>query len=397
MAIKPSVKLSRPVVFTSAGVFALALGGAILVQHFLRPSGHETRALDLSHVDGSAVTADGHVTGDQSTSAPEGMNPEAMIETLAGQRRALTAGAKELVQASRELIDRERALAKLWRQELKQRERRTVTARAPAHAAEAPTTQHDRPEDLDTEARVLQARVQELEAENTSITQQLATQQQTLDRLNQELASRDDMLLKVAAQSSSGSRQGPGPRAEIARRIVRALDKLQLPTSIDARTGKVQVYFQDSSFGHGQGRLSESAREVIRSLVPLYAEAVLGNKSLATSVTSIQVVGHASPTFNQRPIDPRGPFQAEAFARNLALSMQRASVFAEFMLSDDMGDFRFRQDLAQRLAITGRSHMDPVPSHRGSNAECGAWDCEKSRRIELSFSTADDPQPVIAH
>ena len=111
-------------------------------------------------------------------------------------------------------------------------------------------------------------------------------------------------------------------------------------------------------------------------------------------VTNVNVVGHASPVYKQRYVDPNSD-NSLAYNYNMLLSARRSTQLVKYITSRYTGKFKFKNFLRQKIAAIGRGYVEPVKREPASaiskkKQRCGDYDCEKSRRVEITFTLKEN-------
>lgn len=75
------------------------------------------------------------------------------------------------------------------------------------------------------------------------------------------------------------------------------------------------------------------------------------------------------------------------YAKNLTQSMQEGMSLASYIMSDEFGEFPYKEQFVSSLQVSGVAATDGLTGKRApaSTSSCGIYDCFKSHRIELSI------------
>jgi myosin heavy subunit len=161
--------------------------------------------------------------------------------------------------------------------------------------------------------------------------------------------------------------------------------------NIDQKTGKVRINFQESYFVRGSAELSDSMKDLLRVMIPKYAQSIYEVSSAAKQVESLKISGMTSPIFRGRyfDINDTTPEGEEAYEYNMKLSNDRALAMYNFIFdSDEMGEYEYRARLKADLGISalGYQNAAPVPSELvGQKATCLEYDCKKEQASIFEF------------
>jgi outer membrane protein OmpA-like peptidoglycan-associated protein len=156
----------------------------------------------------------------------------------------------------------------------------------------------------------------------------------------------------------------------------------QFPTTL--------VLASEQGFTENTTSLSQQAKKYLQSTFPMIYAELMKQAAATNRKPSITVSGHSSPTFNKRPIDPtikEGP----PYEFNVRMSEGRARLVANFLASGEIGEFPERNRVESLITVVGRGYESPVPFKGDPKVNfCGAYDCPKSRRVEIRFELTGD-------
>lgn len=213
------------------------------------------------------------------------------------------------------------------------------------------------------------ARAQKMASEMSALSNQLKNTEGQLATANAELAA----------------------RKSIASEIKRGFDKLGIKADIDAATGDVLLDFGQSYFESNSSNLTGDMRAILQKAMPVYSKSLFGNQAVSRKISSVEVIGFASPTYKNRIIDPHSnkPEDREGLKYNMDLSYKRAKSIFNYILDNREMNFQYRDDLVPNLKVSGRSFLDLMKQDR-SIASVGEYckknDCKKSQRVIIRFS-----------
>lgn len=188
-------------------------------------------------------------------------------------------------------------------------------------------------------------------------------QQQLLEEQRKEL-----ITLRAQVQAVLGI------RAELFVRIKERFQDSGLAIEFDDATGAIRLG-ADVLFREGSYVLTEQGKRTLSEAMPIYFEALLGEKDLGNYVDRISIEGHTNSN--------AGAQGAEAsYLFNLRLSQNRAYAALEHIIRTGLGE---RPEVRSVLVANGYSSsrliMDP---------DTGQEDKERSRRIEVRFRLKDE-------
>lgn len=182
-------------------------------------------------------------------------------------------------------------------------------------------------------------------------------------------------------------------RENVGKKIAAKLSKANLNVYVDPSTGNVVLRMnKDFTFKRNSSKLKHTAKATLRKIVPLYVEALFNDKSISSKIDHINIIGHASPRWRQKYVNPNKNFQS-AYNYNLDLSSDRARSIVKYIFTRRFGKFPFKWDFRKKVQAIGKSFSMPItraPATR--NNGCGKYDCKLSRRVEISFTLKDNKE-----
>lgn len=204
------------------------------------------------------------------------------------------------------------------------------------------------------------------------------------------------------AQGQIGQLQGDLAKAKaeadarrlISKRIKDGFAKAGVKADIDDRTGEVVINFGDVYFDNDSSKLKPKMKEVLEKAMPEYSKALFADGKLRDKITSVEIIGFASPTFQGKYIDPKSldPSVRKAVDYNLDLSYNRARSIFQHIFDGERLNFQHQKDLLPLIKVTGRSFLaEKLPNIRNpsSSKYCDAHDCKKAQRVIIKFSFDD--------
>lgn len=204
------------------------------------------------------------------------------------------------------------------------------------------------------------------------------------------------------AQGQIGQLQGDLAKAKaeadarraISKRIREGFAKAGVKADIDDRTGEVVINFGDVYFDNDSAKLKPKMKEVLEKAMPEYSKALFADGKLREKVTSVEVIGFASPTYQGKYIDPKSldPDVRKAVDYNLDLSYKRARSIFQHIFDSERLTFQHQKDLLPLIKVTGRSFLaEKLPNVRNPSTKnyCDSHDCKKAQRVIIKFSFDD--------
>lgn len=183
-------------------------------------------------------------------------------------------------------------------------------------------------------------------------------------------------------------------RRAISKRIKDGFAKAGVKADIDDRTGEVVINFGDVYFDNDSAKLKPKMKEVLEKAMPEYSKALFADGKLRDKITSVEIIGFASPTFEGKYIDPKSldPSVRRAVDYNLDLSYKRARSIFQHIFDSERLNFQHQKDLLPLIKVTGRSFLaEKLPNVRNPSSKnyCEAHDCKKAQRVIIKFSFDD--------
>lgn len=180
-------------------------------------------------------------------------------------------------------------------------------------------------------------------------------------------------------------------RKNIAKEIKKGFDKMGIKADIDLESGDVLLDFGQSYFENNSANLTTDMRSVLQKAMPVYSKSLFGNATVSKQITSVEVIGFASPTYKGRVIDPNSnkPEDRDGLKYNMDLSYKRAKSIFNYILDNKEMSFEHRNELVPNLKVSGRSFLDLMKQDRSvASVEdyCKKNDCKKSQRVIIRFS-----------
>jgi myosin heavy subunit len=180
-------------------------------------------------------------------------------------------------------------------------------------------------------------------------------------------------------------------RKKIANEIKSGFAKMGIKADINGETGDVLLDFGESYFESNSANLTTDMRSVLQKAMPVYSKSLFGNEKVADQISSVEVIGFASPTYKGKVIDPNSnkPLDREGLKYNMDLSYKRAKSIFNYILDNNEMNFQYRDALVPNLKVSGRSFLDLMKQDRTiASVEdyCRKNDCKKSQRVIIRFS-----------
>lgn len=181
-------------------------------------------------------------------------------------------------------------------------------------------------------------------------------------------------------------------RKAVAGEIQKGFAKAGIKADIDMQTGDVVLDFGQTYFDNGSDKLKTAMKGVIEKAMPIYSKSLFGNPKISDKISSVEVVGFASPTYKGRYINPNSnkPEDKAALKYNMDLSYRRANSIFTYMLDNPSLNFQHQQELLSLMKVSGRSFLEVMKVQDRNVATaaefCKLNDCKKAQRVIIRFS-----------
>lgn len=255
------------------------------------------------------------------------------------------------------------------------------------------------------ENQQLQGQLQAAEGERRDLYGKLsATQNEKKNLLGQleqtqgEVGSLKQGLAKVRGKLNVTEGELAKAKAEIEARksvageIRKGFAKAGIKADIDAETGDVVLDFGQAYFDSDSDRLKKEMKGVLERAMPIYSKSLFGNPKVSDKISSVEIIGFASPTYQGRFVDPtsNNPRDKAALKYNMDLSYRRANSIFNYILDEQNMKFEHQRDLLSLMKVSGRSFLEVMQVQNRNIATaaefCRQNDCRKTQRVIIRFS-----------
>lgn len=224
----------------------------------------------------------------------------------------------------------------------------------------------------------------------------LAAKQKALESAGRELQDKDRKI-KDTEGLLAKARAEADARKQISKNIKEGFKKAGVDADINENTGEVVINFGDVYFDNDSAKLKEKMKETLKKAMPIYSKSLLGNKKVSDKISSIEIVGFASPTFQGKYVDPTSLNEGAkaAILYNLDLSAKRAREIFKYVFDENNMQFDHQKDMLPLIKVTGRSFLaEKLPDRRAPGSKnsgdfCNTHDCRKAQRVIIKFSFDD--------
>lgn len=136
----------------------------------------------------------------------------------------------------------------------------------------------------------------------------------------------------------------------------------EIPVEVDKTSGKI-VFGENSLFDVDSDELKTEAKEILNVFIPKYVETIY--KNYEEHISRIVITGHTDDVGD--------------YLYNLDLSQRRALSVAKYIVGEEIGDYKYKEDVKQYIEAIGRSEAELIKDNNGY------VDREASRRVEINY------------
>jgi hypothetical protein len=310
---------------------------------------------------------------------------------LAQVATSLDAKTSELEKARTNLAQKEMEKARL-KSKLEETQASVDAKMAAAREQFEAERQKDR-DAFDAQMKGMQLSAAEKEAKETEYRAQAAAKEAELGRRLSEMQGK----IKDTESQLAGARAQANARKVLANSIAKAFAKSGVKSGVDANTGDVVIDFGDNYFDTGRSDLKPEMTGVLENTLPAYARGLFADPKVASKISSVEMIGYASPTYKGRYVDPESldPDDRKAVSYNLDLSYQRAKSIFSYVFDTNKMSFEHQRTLLPLVKVTGRSFLEEAKKQRGIAAGtsikdfCKQYDCKKAQRVIIKINLKD--------
>lgn len=249
---------------------------------------------------------------------------------------------------------------------------------------------------LEKNLAALKDEVGKVKGEADNLKGQLATAQKehgrymaAVDQLQKDNAGLSGDLKKAQANIDA--------KKKLAKKIADNLAKNGIKAGVDGKTGDVTIQFGDEYFDTGRADLKPSMKQVLQKFVPTYSKSLLEDERVAKEISSVEIVGFSSPTYQGRYVDPASLDVKDraAVSYNLDLSYNRAKSIFNYMFDKNTMTYTHQKDMLPLVKVTGRSFLAEevkgrnIASGLAIKDYCAQYNCEKSQKVIIRFNLKD--------
>jgi outer membrane protein OmpA-like peptidoglycan-associated protein len=166
-----------------------------------------------------------------------------------------------------------------------------------------------------------------------------------------------------------------------------------IKANVDSKTGEVTLTFGDEYFDADKSDLKPKMQTILNEFIPTYTKSLFDDQEIVKKLSSVEIIGFASPTYKGKYVDPQSLAvkDQKAVNYNLDLSYQRAKNIFRYIFDKNKMHYNYQQDLLKKIKVTGRSFLSE--EMKGKNLQtapdykkfCDQIGCAKSQRVIIKF------------
>lgn len=200
-----------------------------------------------------------------------------------------------------------------------------------------------------------------------------------------ELQELSGQLAKLKAEQAA--------RKNIAKQIREGLSRAGVKAEVDPNTGDVYIDFGENYFDAGSASLKPEMVDILKKVMPVYSGSLFGDPKISEKIKQVEIVGFASPTYQNRVIDPKSldPKDKKAIEYNLDLSYSRARSIFQYAFDSQKMNYSHQKQMRSLVKVSGKSFFDAekvnrdIASTMDAKTFCQKFDCKKSQRVLIKF------------
>ncbi|MGL4910981.1 MAG: OmpA family protein [Romboutsia sp.] len=135
-----------------------------------------------------------------------------------------------------------------------------------------------------------------------------------------------------------------------------------LPVTVDETSGLI-TFGEKTMFEIDSSELKPEAKEMLKIFIPKYVETIY--RDYGDNISKIVIKGHTD--------------DVGSYLYNLDLSQRRAFSVAEFIVGDEIGDYKYKEKVLKDIEAIGRSEAELIMNSDESVNR------DASRRVEMKY------------
>lgn len=149
--------------------------------------------------------------------------------------------------------------------------------------------------------------------------------------------------------------------------VNQTIKESNLPVSVDPTTGQI-TFGENTLFDTGSADLKSEAKQLLKSFIPKYIETIY--KDYEAHISKIIITGHTD--------------DVGEYLYNLDLSQKRALSVAKFIVGEEIGNYKYKEDVKQDIEAIGKSEAELIKN------EDGSINRDASRRVQINYEIKID-------
>ncbi|HLE10557.1 MAG: hypothetical protein A2504_14165 [Bdellovibrionales bacterium RIFOXYD12_FULL_39_22] len=186
-------------------------------------------------------------------------------------------------------------------------------------------------------------------------------------------------------------------KKKLANEIMMNFKKAGIEGDVDPETGDVTISFGQDYFETGRADLKPSMKDTLRKFMPTYSMSLFKDEKIAQKISSVEIIGFSSPTYQGKYIDPSSldPQYRSAVDFNLDLSFKRAKAVFTYIFDTTSMTYKYQDRLSPLVKVTGRSFLATeikgrnIASGMTQREYCEKHNCKKSQKVIIKFNLED--------
>ena len=169
------------------------------------------------------------------------------------------------------------------------------------------------------------------------------------------------ILMLFSSESIAGSVEQDLAK-KVNNSVTETLKESGIPIVVDEETGQI-TFGEKTMFDVDSFELKPEAKQMLKVFIPRYIEAIY--KDYGDYVSKIVIEGHTD--------------DVGSYIYNLDLSQKRAYSVAEFMVGEEIGNYKYKDKLTKDIMAVGRSEAVLIKNNDNSINR------DASRRVEIKY------------
>lgn len=169
------------------------------------------------------------------------------------------------------------------------------------------------------------------------------------------------IMLLISSESMVGGVE-QGIASNVNNSVKQTLKENGIPIEVDKESGEV-TFGETALFDTDSDQLKPEAKEILKIFIPKYASTIY--KDYGDYISKVIVEGHTD--------------DVGTYIYNLDLSQRRAFSVVNYIVGEEIGDYKYKDKLTEDIIAVGRSKAEPIKNNDDSINR------DKSRRVEIKY------------